>query len=412
MNAIEIKNLSKEYFISRSRPLLVKSIFRRMECEKIDALKDINFEIERGQTVGIIGENGSGKSTLLKILAGITSPTRGGIKTPGRVASLIELGTGFHFDLTGRENIYLNGAILGLGKKEIDKIYDRIIDFADIGDFIDAPVRKYSSGMVVRLGFAVSCHLDPEILLLDEILAVGDAAFQKKCFDKIADFKKAGKTIIFVSHDLNQIANVCGRAIWLEKGEMKASGPSREVADSYIEKVSRVWSASGGSQTVMAREWKDIAAAPQNQSARIRKVAVSDDNGNPANKLSTDDGFSIEIDFETKSEGVFCGTTVIFYDRGGNCIFGSISNKEPDWYGKPMPSGFYRSVCRIPAGFLNDGWFDVSINLFGRHFSDPCMTHKVLRLQVIDGPAVRGDYYGRYDGAIRPLFDWQTRKIS
>jgi lipopolysaccharide transport system ATP-binding protein len=411
MNAIEIKNLSKEYFISRSRPLLVKSIFHRMDCEKIDALKNINFEIERGQTVGIIGENGSGKSTLLKILAGITTPTHGSAKTCGRVVSLIELGTGFHFDLTGRENIYLNGAILGFGKNEIDKIYDRIVDFADIGDFIDAPVRKYSSGMVVRLGFAVSSHLDPDILLLDEILAVGDAAFQKKCFDKIAEFKKAGKTIIFVSHDLNQVANVCGRALWLEKGEIKANGPSREVADSYIERVSRVWRAPGTSQTVMVREWKDIATAPQNQSARIRKVAVNDDHGNPADKLSTDDNFNIEIDFETKSEGVFCGTTVIFYDRAGHCIFGSISNREPDWYGKPMLQGVYKSVCRIPAGFLNDGWFDVSINIFGRHFSDPCMTHNVLKLQIVDGPNVRGDYYGHYDGSVRPLFNWATTKI-
>ncbi len=412
MTIVQIKKLGKKYSVSRGRPLFLKSIFKSQVRDEIWALKDIDLEINSGEIVGIIGKNGSGKSTLLKILAGITTPTQGTVAISGRVASLIELGAGFQADLTGRENIYLNGTILGLTKREINLKIDQIIRFADIGNFIDAPVRKYSSGMTIRLGFAVASHLDPEILLLDEVLAVGDAAFQKKCFDKIAEFKKSGRTIIFVSHDLNQVANICERAVWIENGQIKKSGSSREVADCYLESVSNVLRSNAAERTVMAREWPDTATALQNQSALIKKVSAKTKEGKPAGKLTTSDSFNIEVEFETKEENVFCGMTVIFYDAGGNCVLGTIGNHEPNWYGKPMPKGRYISVCRIPANFFNDGWFDVSLNLFGRHFNDSCLTNKILRLQILDGPAVRNDYYGRYDGAIRPLFDWSTCRKS
>ena len=415
MKAVRIKNLGKKYIVNRNRPLFIKNVFKRERCDEIWALKNVNLEINAGEIIGIIGKNGSGKSTLLKILAGITSPTAGSSEISGRVAPLIELGAGFQADLTGRENIYLNGTILGWTKKEIDRRIGRIIDFADIGKFIDEPVREYSSGMAVRLGFAVASHLDPDILLLDEVLAVGDATFQKKCFDKIAEFKKSGKTIILVSHDLNQIANICQRAVWLEHGATKEIGASRKIADDYLESVSKTsnaYGASGDEIAVTFREWANAASAPQNQSAVIRKVSVKDAEGKAAGKLSTSDSFSVEVEFETKTDGVFCGLTVILYDNAGNCVLSTICNHDQNWYKKPMPKGEYVSSCRFPANFLNDGWFDVSINLFGRHFGDPCMTHKILKLQILDGPAVRGDYYGRYEGSVRPLFEWSTKKKS
>jgi lipopolysaccharide transport system ATP-binding protein len=409
MIIVQIKKLGKKYSVSRGRPLFLKSIFKPQACDEIWAFKDIDLEINSGEIVGIIGKNGSGKSTLLKILAGITTPTQGTVAINGRVASLIELGAGFQADLTGRENIYLNGTILGLAKREINRKIDQIIRFADIGNFIDAPVRKYSSGMTVRLGFAVASHLDPEILLLDEVLAVGDAAFQKKCLDKIAEFKKSGRTIIFVSHDLNQVANICERVVWIEDGKIKKNGSSREVVNSYLGSVSEAFDAE---LTVMSRDWPNVSTGPQNQSVSVKKVSVKNKEGKPANKLSTSDSFTIEVEFETKEDNVFCGMTLIFYDTGGNCVFGTIGNRESNWYGKPMPKGRYVSVCRFPANFFNDRWFDVSLNLFGRHFNDSCMTHKILRLQILDGAAVRGDYYGHYDGTIRPLFDWSTDRKS
>ncbi len=409
MTIVQIKKLGKKYSVSRGRPLFLKSIFKPQVCDEIWALKDVNLEINAGEIIGIIGKNGSGKSTLLKILAGITKPTLGTVAINGRVASLIELGAGFQADLTGRENIYLNGTILGLTKREISRRIGHIIRFADIGNFIDVPVKKYSSGMTVRLGFSVASHLDPEILLLDEVLAVGDAAFQKKCLDKIAEFKKSGKTIIFVSHDLNQVANICERAVWIEDGKIKKNGSSREVVNSYLGSVSEGFETE---LTIMSKDWANGSTEPQNQSASVKKVSVKNLEGKPVNKLSTNDSFNIEIEFETKEENVFCGMTVIFYDNGGNCVFGTIGNHESNWYGKPMPKGRYVSVCRIPANFFNDGWFDVSLNLFGRHFIDSCMTHKVLRLRILDGSEVRGDYYGRYDGTVRPLFDWSTRRKS
>lgn len=239
MNAIEIKNLSKKYTLTQERPVFLKSLFFRERKEEIWALKDINLEIKKGETIGIIGENGSGKSTLLKILAGITTPTDGDIKINGQVSSLIELGAGFHPDLTGKENIYLNGSILGLTKKEIDQKLNQIIDFANIGDFIDTPVSKYSSGMSVRLGFAVAVHLNPDILLVDEVLAVGDESFQRKCFKKISEFKKQEKTILFVSHNLIHIESLCNRVVWLDEGEIGSIGKSSKAIASYLDNLDK-----------------------------------------------------------------------------------------------------------------------------------------------------------------------------
>ncbi|MCK4649345.1 ATP-binding cassette domain-containing protein [bacterium] len=242
MNVIEVKDVWKKYRLHYEKEIFLKEMLsnllrRRKYYDKFWALKGINIEIEKGETVGIIGKNGSGKTTILKLLSGITEPSKGSIKIKGRVTGLLELGAGFHPELTGRENIYLNGSILGLSRKEINQKMDSIISFADIGDFIDAQVKTYSAGMHLRLGFAIAAQVDPDILLIDEVLAVGDLAFQKKCFERIKELKKRGKTILFVSHSLNAIRKVCDRTIWLNEGKIEIDDVTEKAINFYLAKI-------------------------------------------------------------------------------------------------------------------------------------------------------------------------------
>lgn len=237
MNAIELRDISKKYNLVQDRPILLKNLFVTPKKEEVWALKNVSLTIKKGETIGIIGENGSGKSTLLKIIAGITTPTKGTVKVNGRVGSLIELGAGFHQDLTGRENIYLNGSLLGLTRKEVDDKYKEIVDFADIGKFINQPIRTYSSGMTVRLGFSVVVHLDPDILLIDEVLAVGDAEFQQKSLRKMSEFKKNKKTIFLVSHNMIHIQDLSDYVIWLDKGKIKTKGEPSKIVSTYLKNV-------------------------------------------------------------------------------------------------------------------------------------------------------------------------------
>lgn len=239
MDAIALKNISKKYTLTQERPILLKSLFKRSKKEEVWALKDVSLTIKKGETVGIIGENGSGKSTLLKIISGITTPTSGEVQVNGRVASLIELGAGFHPDLTGKENVYLNATLLGLTKKEIDQKYQDIVNFADIGEFIDQPVRTYSSGMTVRLGFAVAVHLDPDILLIDEVLAVGDENFQRKSIEKILEVGEKGVTIVFVSHNLSLLESLCKKVFWLHEGKVIIHNDPKKIIARYLYKVSK-----------------------------------------------------------------------------------------------------------------------------------------------------------------------------
>lgn len=242
MKAISINKLSKKYTINYERPMLLRNIFipfRKGESEEFWALKNISLDLEQGETSGIIGENGAGKSTLLKILAGVTAPTNGNIKTNGRVASLLELGAGFHPHLTGRENIYLNGYLLGMTRQEITRKLHDIIMFSELGKFINAPLRTYSSGMSVRLGFSIAIHSNPDILLIDEVLAVGDESFQRKCYNKIAEFKAQRKSILIISHDLAAIRNLCRRVYWLKEGQIQKEGSESEVITAYLEDIGR-----------------------------------------------------------------------------------------------------------------------------------------------------------------------------
>lgn len=285
MKAIEVKNVSKKFYITSSRQLLLKNLLGLQKKDEFLALKDVSFSVNKGETLGIIGANGSGKSTLLKILAGIISPTSGSVKVNGRVASLIELGAGFHPDLTGRENIYLNACLLGFSKDEIERKLPSIIEFADIGNFIDQPLRTYSSGMNVRLGFSVAINTDPDVLLVDEVLAVGDEAFQRKCMGKISEFRKSGKTIIFVSHDNRFILRLCDTALLMNKGEIQVIGKPQKVLDKYLSFQDE-------------KQYKRSGYFP----VKIESIEINDNDGRKTNIFRSGEEMNMEIKFKFNKE--------------------------------------------------------------------------------------------------------------
>jgi len=274
---INVDKLSKKYRIGHDNPdttlrealsrlVTLSSFSRKSKDETIWALRDVSFSVERGETVGIIGRNGAGKSTLLKILSKITYASSGSMKVNGRVAALLEVGTGFHQELTGRENIYMNGSILGMSKKEVDRKFDQIIEFSGVEKFLDTPIKHYSSGMWLRLGFAVAAHLDPDVLIVDEVLAVGDAAFQKKCLNAMADLREGSRTVLFVSHNLAAVENLCPRCIWIDGGRVRMDGESRRVVEAYM--------ASIGDPQTGSSELGDAKERRGNGKLRFRKVEL------------------------------------------------------------------------------------------------------------------------------------------
>ncbi|MCA9027988.1 MAG: ABC transporter ATP-binding protein, partial [Planctomycetaceae bacterium] len=250
------------------------------------ALRDVSFKVQQGEVVGLIGRNGAGKSTLLKVLSHITRPTKGRVGIAGRVGSLLEVGTGFHPELTGRENIYLNGSVLGMTRSEVRRKFDEIIAFAEVDDFLDTPVKRYSSGMYVRLAFAVAAHLEPEILVVDEVLAVGDARFQQKCLGKMGDVSKSGRTVLFVSHNMTAISGLCSRAIWLDAGQVKTDGPVKDTVAKYL---------TAALESSLSRHWT-IDTAPGTNKIRLDAIRVVP--CQPTDLLATDTPFTVEIDFE------------------------------------------------------------------------------------------------------------------
>jgi lipopolysaccharide transport system ATP-binding protein len=417
MSAIRVENLSKEYVIGDReigrdsfREVLADSLlgpfrrFRRLggnvaPKERFLALKDVSFEVRRGEALGIVGKNGAGKSTLLKVLSRITLPTSGRAELTGRVGSLLEVGTGFHPELTGRENIFLNGTILGMSRAEIQRRFDEIVAFSEIEKFLDTPVKRYSSGMYVRLAFAVAAHLDSEILIVDEVLAVGDAQFQKKCLGKMEQVGREGRTILFVSHNLTAIRKFCTRAILLRHGELAVDDTPKAVTSMYMGEMEGV---------VLSKQWPDESDAPRNAGAVLRSVSVCDEGGGPPDAVYTDKPFNVEVDFRVTRDEAAVGLNILFYDMENNCILASLNNHERNWYGKPMKKGMYRSVCRIPKNLFNNGFYTLSVILFGKNFTDSVAEHGILRLEVRDGPEVRGDYFGEYACSIRPSFEWVT----
>ncbi len=361
--AIRVEGLGKKYRIAHRRPhdslkeAIMDGLRRKRGRANADptradeefwALKDVSFEVKRGEVLGVIGRNGAGKSTLLKILSRIVEMTTGTIDIRGRVGSLLEVGTGFHPELTGRENIYLNGAILGMKRDEIRRQFDEIVAFSEIEKFLDTPVKRYSSGMYTRLAFAVAAHLEPEILIVDEVLAVGDAQFQKKCLGKMGDAAKAGRTLLFVSHNLVALSSLCESAIWIEKGRVCDFGPSGPVVANYNRHAM--------SQLINQRQWSEGEQSPGDNGIHMRQVSAT-----PATTEGTPDNSSENIgvittltplDLRFDFQNSFARTlnlSVHFQNPDGTCLFATVS---PQFDAAP---GLIRTCLRIPGQFLNDG---------------------------------------------------------
>jgi lipopolysaccharide transport system ATP-binding protein len=377
-------------------------------ADHIFALRDVSLQISTGEVVGIVGRNGAGKSTLLKILSRITRPTSGNARLRGRVGSLLEVGTGFHPELTGRDNIYLNGAILGMGRSEIRRKFDDIVDFSGVSKFIDTPVKRYSSGMYVRLAFAVAAHLEPEILLVDEVLAVGDAAFQRQCLGKMHDISRSGRTILFVSHNMPAITRLCDRALLFADGQLVDDGPSDRVVARYL------GSAFG---TTARRDWSDPAEAPGNSSVRLRSVRVVTEALETAEVIDVRHPVGIEICFDVLAEGDPFVPGIALTNDQGQPVFGAMDT-DPTWRA-PRAAGRYVSVAWIPGNLLNEGTAIVSVAL-GTHSPGGKMirqaqAQEVVAFQVVDpgeGGTARGDHVGIWSGPVRPLLSWTLSRES
>ncbi len=366
------------------------------------ALRDVSFEVERGEVLGIIGPNGAGKSTLLKILSRITEPTEGRAEIHGRVGSLLEVGTGFHPELTGRENIYLSGALLGMRKAEIDRNLDEIIAFAEIEKFVETPVKHYSSGMYVRLAFAVAAHLEPEILIIDEVLAVGDVAFQRKCLSKMEDVRQRGRTILFVSHNMPAVTRLCQRALLVSGGLIQKDGPAMEVTSAYL---------LASLSTTAHRVWPDPGTAPGNEIARLRRIRIRLKDGTTTETVDIRRPVGIEMVYDVLQPGYSLNPFFALLNEAGICVFGT-QDLNPDWYGHARPIGQFTSVAWIPGNFLSEGAFLVDTWLYSSH---PHIVHvhepHAVAFHVVDstkGDSARGHWDGAWPGVVRPLLTWTT----
>jgi lipopolysaccharide transport system ATP-binding protein len=356
--------------------------------------------------VGIIGRNGAGKSTLLKLLARITPPTRGQITINGRVSSLLEVGTGFHPELTGRENVFLNGAIMGMNRREILAKFDTIVAFAEVEKFLDTPVKRYSSGMQMRLAFAVAAHLEPEILIVDEVLAVGDAAFQRRCFGKMEDVSQHGRTVLIVSHNMAAVTRLCKRAVLLRDGKVLADGPAHRVVDTYLD---------SGLGSIAQRRWDDPTRAPGNDVARLRAVRAITEDGTVAETFDIRKPIGVEMEFDVLQPGFVLIPNLHFTNEEGVLAF-ILSDTSREACKEPRPLGQYTCTVWFPGNFLAEGRLSVmarlsTVNPPIIHFSEP----DALGFHVVDnmeGDTARVDYVGNYPGIVRPVFPWTTRMQS
>jgi len=362
------------------------------------ALKDVSLEIRQGEVLGIIGRNGAGKSTLLKILSRITMPTEGYAEIRGRVGALLEVGTGFHPELTGRENIYLNGAVLGMTRNEINRRFDDIVDFSECGRFLDMPVKHYSSGMYARLAFAVAAHLQTEILLVDEVLAVGDAAFQKKCLGKMGDAAHRGRTVLFVSHNLLAVDSLCTRAICLHQGKVVTEGPPGQVTSRYLKN----WIPA--STEVI---YEDIGSAPGNDLFRLRRASVRPANGSPADPITVRTPFVVEFEYWKLVPHVSLDLGVYVYNEQGIPLF------ETGWYGEPpAPAGLLRSWFLVPGDLLNNGTHRIELRVCLGGIAEVFRLDNLLVFDIHDASDLQGLYLGAWYGAMRPHLKWTTEQID
>jgi lipopolysaccharide transport system ATP-binding protein len=415
--AIKIQDLSKRYRIGGLHPGymtfremiggVVTAPFRKLKNgnghQTLWALKDINLSIGQGELVGIIGHNGAGKSTLLKILSRVTKPTTGEVELFGRIGSLLEVGTGFHPDLTGRENIYLSGAILGMRRAEIERKFDEIVAFSELEKFIETSIKWYSSGMYVRLAFSVAAHLEPEILMMDEVLAVGDAAFQQKCLDKMHDIRQQGRTILFVSHDMAAITRLCKRVVLLENGNIACDGDPHEVVKHYL---------SSSLKTGAWREWTNPDEAPGDEVVRLKRVRLRDEAGETISVIDIRKPFGIEVTYEVLQEGHSLVPVLEFYAEDGTELFSTHDNNA-EWRRQQRPPAIYSSTVWVPGNLLAEGGLIGHVSIMS-HFPSTVLhafERNAVAFQVINSPAgdsARGDYVGPMPGLIRPLLKWTT----
>ena len=417
--AIQVENLSKRYTISTTkrrnntlasalgddlRSFFSKELRARKKKEEIWALRNVSLDIRQGEVLGIIGRNGSGKSTLLKVLSRITEPTEGMFRSYGRIASLLEVGTGFHPELTGRENIFLNGAILGMRKQEIKVKFDEIVAFAETERFIDTPVKRYSSGMYVRLAFAVAAHLEPEILFVDEVLAVGDAAFQRKCLGKMNDVSKQGRTVLFVSHNMIAVNSLCKRTIWLNGGRVEQDGRTAQVVKNYLSGTT--------TGSVSLKEVYDKAMdAPGNEMVRLHEVRVSPKEEETCDALTTETPLKIEVKYWNLKAGAQLHVSLIVFTSEGVAAF-STDSFDAEWGDTLLDIGLFRSVCYIPGELLNSGLHRLVV-LFVKNKRSVIFSYDTkVAFDILDLKRRHGAFHGKHEGVVRPRLKWATEYLG
>ena len=416
--AIQTDRLSKQYQIGEMQSAYgtlrdslasgARRLVRRdhsQHVEDIWALRDVSLEVPEGQVLGVIGKNGAGKSTLLKILTRITTPTSGTAEIHGRVGSLLEVGTGFHPELTGRENVYLNGSVLGMKRREIQSKFDEIVEFSGVERFIDTPVKRYSSGMSVRLAFSVAAHLEPEILLVDEVLAVGDAEFQRRCLGRMEDLSQSGRTVLFVSHQMQAVTQLCDRAVLLEQGEIALDGSAEYVVAEYLQLV-------GGSSS--ERTWPEDSA-PGDSVVRLLAVRVVDEDGDVVSSVDVRKPVGIEMTFRVlRDSGRSVFPKVKIYDARRNVAFNALDTSSR-WQ-QPTTPGVYVSTAWLPANLLNEGLIavDVGVCSVGTTKLHPHTgANDVVSFHVRDpgeGDSAKGPFTGQLQGVLRPLLEWTTEE--
>ena len=419
---ITVQNLSKRYLISHQnakrvglRHVLEKVVRepqqwlkqwrekRHTVVEEFWALKNVSFDVKRGDVVGIIGRNGAGKSTLLKVMSRITEPTSGRIAIEGRVASLLEVGTGFHGDLTGRENVFLNGAILGMSRAEIKRKFDEIVAFSEVEKFLDTPVKRYSSGMGVRLAFAVAAHLEPEILIVDEVLAVGDAAFQKKCLGKMQEVSKTqGRTVLFVSHSMTTVSKLCQHCVLMEGGQLKMFGPTDEIIPHYLK---------GGNQTDGIRTWDEAAENTSDARFKIRALRILSPEGLITGHVDIRKPFTIEVEYEILETlpQFRIGLKIVTLD--GTIAFTTSDSLDPNYDTGPRASGRYCSRCFIPANLLNETNYSLTLSADIPFKKILFLEDGVLGFAVEQTGDLSTRFPEKWPGVVCPHLKWQSEPV-
>jgi lipopolysaccharide transport system ATP-binding protein len=365
------------------------------------ALRDVSFDIKEGEVVGIIGRNGAGKSTLLKLLSRITEPTEGRMHLRGTVASLLEVGTGFHPELTGRENIILNGVMLGMPQAEVRKKFDEIVAFAEVDRFLDTAVKHYSSGMYMKLAFSVAAHLEPEILIVDEVLAVGDAQFQKKCLGKVQDVSSHGRTVLFVSHSMPTILHLCKRVLLLQRGSLIADGPAAEVTHTYLK---------AGAESPVERTWDSPQKAPGDHVARLKAVRIKNLKGQLSETIDVNEPFEVEVEYWNLQDRLKPTVSVRFVNEEGILLFVANDFSNNDWWNSPRKPGVVRATCRVPASILSEGQHFIEAAVCTYNPPDTHVYERdVISFQAVDQQDLdktREKYVQKWPGLVRPKITW------